>query len=263
MFSIPTRLPNPFRVIPCLKPMLVNILTVLAMAVVSVRAPIWAATGQADLSRIVVVGDSLSAGFQNFSLFDATTAPFAGGQQYGFAAWVAHQAGHDLTLPLFSYPGVPVNFFVNPSPPLFGRENPTAQPTNLSVPGFTVGNAIANPFPGNPANGIDAMSSLILGTLQFPNTVLGCGPVPTGGSSYIVSQLSCAIALRPTTVLASIGNNDALQALTLGLQPTDTTLFATEYKAFVAGLASTGARVVVTNIPDVTALPYLIPVPAF
>src|SRR5512138_2538672 len=85
-------------------------------------------TGPDFFTRTVVVGDSLSAGFQNFSLFDSnpvppTPAPPApGGQQYGFAAVVAQQAGHGLTLPLFAYPGVPANFFLYPSP-LFGREN--------------------------------------------------------------------------------------------------------------------------------------------
>ncbi len=175
---------------------------------------------------------------------------------------VAHQTGHDLTLPLFTYPGVPANFLTG-APPFFGRENPSTQATNLSVPGFTVANALANPFPGNPTNLIDGMSALILGSPQFPNTAFGCGPIPVGPSQYIVSELSCAIALRPTTVLASIGSNDALQALTVGAPPTDAQTFAAEYAAFLGGLAITGAKVVVTNIADVSALPYLIPVPAF
>ena len=50
------------------------------------------------LGTFVVVGDSLSAGFQNFSLNDT-------GQPHGFAAVVASQAGASLPLPLFSYPG--------------------------------------------------------------------------------------------------------------------------------------------------------------
>jgi lysophospholipase L1-like esterase len=250
-------------ILSCLETIRFNLLATVATAFIFVGLPTWAANTKTDLRRIIAVGDSLSAGFQNFSLFDATTAPFAGGQQYGFAAVVAHQAEHDLILPLFSYPGIPANFANGSLYPLFGRENPAAQSTNLSVPGFTVANALANPFPGNPANGIDAMSSLILGTPQFPNTALGCGPIPTGGSGYIVSELSCAIALKPTTVLVSIGSNDALQALTLGVQPTDGQLFAGEYNVFIGGLASTGAKIVMTNIADVTALPYLIPVPAY
>jgi lysophospholipase L1-like esterase len=241
---------------------------VLLAVLMPVIPPLSAANDAANLSKIVVIGDSLSAGFQDFSLFDANSSPTSpfpplpGGQQYGFAAVVAHQAGHDLTLPLFSNPGIPFNF-TNPALyPLFGRENPATQTNNLSVPGFTVANAIANPYPGNPTNGIDAMSGVILGTPQVPATVFGCGPIPAG-TGFIVSELACAIALRPTFVLASIGSNDALQAVTLGIQPTNAQLFAAQYTAFIAGLASTGAKIVVTNIADVTAIPFLIPVPVY
>jgi lysophospholipase L1-like esterase len=69
--------------------------------------------------------------------------------------------------------------------------------------------------------------------------------------------------LNPQTILVSIGNNDALQALTLGLPPTDTGTFAQQYAVLLAGLAATRAHVVVSNIPDVTAIPFLVPVPAF
>jgi len=220
----------------------------------------WAANDSV-LNKIVVVGDSLSAGFESFSLFDGETSPFPGaalGQRYGYAAQVAQQAGHGLTLPLFTYPGIPFNILV--SAPPFGRINPGVQTNNLSVPGFTVANAISNPVPGT--TGIDFMSDVILGTPQFPNTIFGCGPIQIG-TSVFVSELTCAIAMRPSLVLVSIGSNDALQSLTLGVPPTDPKVFATQYTAFVAGLAASGAKVVVNNVPDLTTLPYLIPVPIY
>jgi lysophospholipase L1-like esterase len=238
----------------------------------------WAAN-EAVLNKIVVVGDSLSAGFENFTLFDVTTVsypfpvPFPffagfsntsnGGQQFGYAAQVVRRAtGTDLTLPLFTYPGVPFNFLFA-APPAFGRENPNVQTNNLSVPGFTVANAISTPFnPTNPANGIEAMSNLILGTPQYPDTTLGCGPIPFG-TGYIVSELTCAIAMKPSLLLVSIGSNDALQALTLGTSPTDSRIFAVQYLTFLAGLASSGAKIAVSNIPDVTSLPYLVRVADF
>jgi lysophospholipase L1-like esterase len=240
-------------------------------AILMVAFPLLAEKGQkkdgdASVGRLVVVGDSLSAGFQNFSLFDSNTAPvpFAGGQRHGYAALVAGQAAASLTLPLISYPGLPPALALDASHQIiretgFGaRENPGNQTFNLSVPGFTVANAIAYPFPGSPGtNGIDAMSDSILA--EGP---LACGPFPLGTNLY-VSQFACAIQLRPQTILVSIGNNDALQALTFGIPPTDAGTFAQQYGLFLAGLASTHARIVVSNIPDVTAIPFLVPAPAF
>jgi lysophospholipase L1-like esterase len=223
--------------------------------------------GHTAVGRLVVVGDSLSAGFQNFSLFDSDTAPvaFAGGQKHGYAALVATQAGASLTLPLISYPGLPPALFLDASHQIeraagFGvRENPANQTYNLSVPGFTVANAIAYPFPGSPTtNAIDAMSDSILA--EGP---LACGAFPLAGAGVFVSEVACAVQLRPQTILVSIGNNDALQALTSGTPPTDARTFAEQYFLFLAGLSATHAHIVVSNIPDVTAIPFLVPVPAF
>src|SRR5947209_8453702 len=50
---------------------------------------------KADLSSLVVVGDSLSAGFQNGSLMDSQ-------QPNGYASLVAAQAGVPLPLPLIA-----------------------------------------------------------------------------------------------------------------------------------------------------------------
>jgi lysophospholipase L1-like esterase len=220
----------------------------------------------AQVGRLVVVGDSLSAGFQNFSLFDSDTAPipFAGGQKHGYAALVATQSGANVTLPLISYPGIPPALALDSSGNIVralgvgGRENPANQTFNLSVPGFTVANALAYPFPGSPTtNAIDAMSDSVLA-----EGTGACGPFPIGNSLY-VSEVACAAQLSPQTVLVSIGDNDALQALTLGLPPTNTGTFAEQYGILLAGLAATRAHIVVSNIPDVTAIPFLVPVPAF
>ena len=64
-----------------------------------------------DLSRLVVVGDSLSAGYQNGSLL--------GRQQVkGYASLVAQQAHATLPLPLIADPGIPnVLTLVDPGPP--------------------------------------------------------------------------------------------------------------------------------------------------
>jgi lysophospholipase L1-like esterase len=234
--------------------------------------------GQEALERVVVIGDSLSAGFQNFSLFTSST----GGQTFGFAAVVAQQAGATLSLPTISYPGIPPALALSAGQivreaGLGSRINP-AQATNLSVPGFTVGNALAYPFPGNPTvNTIDAVSDTILGTPPGP---LPCGPIPTSliswlplppaisslippGSPYIVSEAACALVLQPSTVIVSIGSNDVLQALTLGAPPTTPAVFQTNYHLMIEALSLTRANLVVANVPDVTELPFVVNSSAF
>ncbi len=244
-------------------------------AILFAALPLLAEQGQAEkgeaakagqVGRLVVVGDSLSAGFQNFSLFDSDTAPvvFPGGQKHGYTALVAAQAGASVTLPLISYPGIPPALALDSSGQIIraagvgGRENPASQTFNLSVPGFTVANALAYAFPGSPTtNAIDAMSDSVLA-----EGTGACGPFPIGTNLY-VSEVACAVQLQPQTILVSIGDNDALQALTLGLPPTATGTFAEQYAVFLAGLSATRAHIVVSNIPDVTAIPFLVPVPAF
>src|SRR5262249_43277705 len=68
---------------------------------------------------------------------------------------------------------------------------------------------------------------------------------------------------QPSIILVSLGNNDALQSLTLGIPPTDIGTFAKQFAGLMAALSKTGAKLVVSNVPDVTVVPYLIPVPAF
>jgi lysophospholipase L1-like esterase len=215
------------------------------------------------LSRTVVVGDSLTAGFQNFSLFHAPDS----GQEFGYAALIAKQAGVKLTLPLIAQPGIPPRLMLNNAgqvvraPGIGYRQNPLVQPFNLSVPGYLVSDAIEHPFPGQPLkNPIDAMADAVLGVPNF--AAPGCGPI-WNGKMFVVSEVKCAVALKPSFVIVSIGSNDALQALTLGLTPTDPQRFATGYDKLMSSLAGTNARMVVANIPDVTALPFLMPVPVF
>src|SRR5712691_7987587 len=77
----------------------------LVILLLAAAVPSWAQKKadpdqEADLSRLVVVGDSLSAGFQNGSLLDSQ-------QPHGYASLVAKQARVDLPLPLIAAPGIP------------------------------------------------------------------------------------------------------------------------------------------------------------
>src|SRR5258708_19106270 len=202
---------------------------------------------RADLTRFVVVGDSLSAGFQNNSLLDSQ-------QVHGYANLIAQQAQTNLPLPLISFPGVP-NVLelgslgpppkIAPAPgPLGNRENPLVQVFDLAVPGANLHDALFT-RPPDPKNGL---TTLILG---LPG-LLASPPVS-------LSQVEWAEALSPTTIVVWIGNNDALRAV-LTANPalrTAVTQFQSDYAALIGRLAATKATLVVANIPDVTVVPFL------
>jgi hypothetical protein len=201
--------------------------------------------GQADLSRLVIVGDSLMAGYQNGSL--------RGTQQvHGIAALVADQAGVSLPMPLIAEPGIPnaLQLIDAGPPPIIaplpgasaGRMNPFVQPWNLSVPGQTVLDAVSL----RPNFPIDSLTDLVLGL-----------PGMLGGTC--LSQVEWAEALHPTTIIVWVGPNDTLGA---ALQAdasfvTSEPVFAAAYKELSQRLAATGATLVFANIPDVTVIPYL------
>jgi lysophospholipase L1-like esterase len=195
----------------------------------------------------VVIGDSLSAGFQSGSLLDSQ-------QPNGWASLVAKQAGFSLVLPLIAPPGAPsVIQLVSLGPPpvlqpapgtSMGRDNPLAQPYDLAVPGHTLDNLINRTPVLVPATGEDLLTNAVLALpLSIPRT-----------------QLQAAIFLKPTMLFLWIGNNDALNAAFAGtpavMTPVNT--FTQEYQQLITALHSqTKAKLIIANIPDVTLVPYL------
>jgi lysophospholipase L1-like esterase len=206
-----------------------------------------AADEKQDLRRMVVVGDSIAAGFQSFSLLDSQ-------QVFSAPALIADRARVPLELPLVPFPGVPnVLTLVSPGPPPIvqpipgpppatPRVNPTVQATNLAVPGHRVQDAIDK----RPGTG-DPLTDIVLG---FPTPFVVPGPPR--------SQLETAVALSPSFILLWIGGNDALFAALTG-DPTRLTApaaFATSYAVLSGSLAATGATMAVVNVPDLTAIPF-------
>jgi lysophospholipase L1-like esterase len=215
----------------------------------TLSAPAGIQKRRADLTRLVVVGDSLSAGFQSGSLIESA-------QVNGYAALIAEQAGVQLPLPLIAAPGVPnVLRLVSPGPPPViapapgvspGRVDPFLQPFNLAVPGHRVQDALTT----RPNLPVDSLTDLVLG---FPRTyILGQPPM---------SQVEQAETLAPTTVIVWLGNNDALGAALAGNPAflTPVASFEASYTQVLNRLAATGATLVVANVPDVTVVPSLTP----
>jgi phospholipase/lecithinase/hemolysin len=226
--------------------------TVISLILVLAWLPA-SARSKADLSRLVVVGDSLSAGYQNGSLLQTQ-------QVHGYANLIAQQARVPLVLPLIASPGVPpvlqllsVNpLVIAPSTtpiPAMPRVNYTQQATDLAVPGANLADVLNKvPFGGNTQDYV--MTDLVLG---FPGS-LASPPV-------LMTQAQWAQALKPTTVILWIGNNDALGAATNGSDKvTPVSDFAVSYAELVDELATTNATLVIANVPDVTAIPFFVPV---
>ncbi|GAC1424669.1 MAG: SGNH/GDSL hydrolase family protein [Acidobacteriaceae bacterium] len=204
--------------------------------------------GSTPFAKVVFVGDSLTAGYQNGSLLDTQ-------QPNGYANLIATQAKFSITLPLIEPPGVPpVLRLVSAGPPPVvasaagvsaGRDNPTAQPTDLAVPGHKLHDILNYAPPVVPTSGEDLITQLVLG-------------FPIGNTKPQVAE---AVALKPSTIIVWAGNNDALVADETGMPSSMTSLasFTTDFTQLMATLKGTGANLIVANIPDVTSVPYMTP----
>lgn len=214
-----------------------------ALILLLVTSPAWTQQ-KADLTRLVVVGDSLSAGYQNGSLLGTQ-------QVHGYANLVATQAQTPLILPLIADPGVPSVLQIVSLDPLIiqrapgtstGRIDLFTQPTDLAVVGHTVNDALTL----RPDFPIDSLTDLVLG---FPGLL--------GGVSR--SQVEWAEMLQPTTMIVWLGSNDSLNTLFFpdpaALTPVP--VFEAQYIELMNRVSATGATIVVANVPDVTVLPYL------
>ena len=201
------------------------------------------------LENVVFIGDSLTAGYQNGSLLDTQ-------QPNGYANLVAVQAKSSITLPLIAPPGVPAVLQLTSIgfPPVVtassgvspGRDNPTAQPTDLAVPGHLLHDVINYAPTAIPTSGEDIITDLVLG-------------FPLGNTK---TQLQEAIALKPSTIFVWAGSDDALQADESGTPAAMTPIssFTSDFTQLMTTLKSqTAANIVVANIPDVTAIPYMTP----
>ncbi|MGD0739577.1 MAG: SGNH/GDSL hydrolase family protein [Terracidiphilus sp.] len=197
----------------------------------------------------VVIGDSLSAGFQNGSLLDSQ-------QPNGWASLVAKQANFSLALPLIASPGVPsVLQLVSLGPPpviqqasgiSIGRVDPLTQPYDLAVPGHLLNDVINTAPVLVPTSDEELITDLVLG-------------FPLGDTK---SQMNKAIELNPTAIFVWAGNDDALQADESGSPSsmTPAATFTQEFTQLLGTLHSqTKATLIVANIPDVTEIPYLTP----
>jgi lysophospholipase L1-like esterase len=224
-------------------------IVLLALALLLPGAALAVNTGSANFTNYVSAGDSLTAGFQSASLIDVS-------QKKSYPAVIAGQAGvADFEQPLVSPPGIPgiltlqglFPTVILPTPGQGHPENATLPRlyNNLAVPGETV-HSMLTVSSDVPATGKPGLHDLILRGIAGP-------------------QINEVVGAKPTFVTLWIGNNDALGAATTGNLAllTPVASFQADYTKIVGAIASTGAKMAIANIPDVTSIPFVTTIPPF
>jgi len=213
--------------------------------------------GDLALTKMVAIGNSLTAGFQSAGLveeFQMTSYPYLIAKQMGVS--------DDFQQPLIADPGIsstpgvgvldfnpatgsiePRGTYTNPMALLRNALLPRPY-DNLGVPGADLNDALntVNGTGGNP------FFDLILRNPNFGNTTMW-------------EQVKL---LKPTMILLWIGNNDVLGAALNGgdsTQITDPTNFGNMYATLLTDLASIRPpgqlAIFMANIPNVTDIPYV------
>ncbi len=251
--------------------------------------------GNADFTKFVSIGNSLTAGFQagalfnegqqnslplilskQFSLAQGTTLAFnqpdinsvngyytvAGGKVLGrLVLFDADGTGPKTPAPApAGTTGMPAPYTGGDAPGDFDPAKRAAL-NNFAVPGILLGQLLT-PATGGPATGNPAFNRLYNRFASNPSTN------GTSGSTI----LGDAIAAQPSFVLVDIGNNDILGYATnggdnAGIQMTSEAAFGAQYAGTTATVGFNGVitslllsnanlKGVIANIPDVTTIPY-------
>lgn len=218
---------------------------------ISAPAPVSPKSGTADLTRIVSIGNSITAGYQSSALFkDAQT--------YSFGNQIAKLVNVSFQQPLIANPGIGGQIQVRSLyPDVVLVQQPVGNASlalnltypapynNLGVPGALLYDVL------HATDSLTCASNLFAGKPNpFFNLILrGIG-----------TQFQQARMLQPTFVTCWIGNNDVLGFATSGgfapSAPTASVQFNALYTQLGDSLASLGTKVVVANIPDVTTIPF-------
>lgn len=207
-------------------------------------------TGTADFTRYVALGNSLTAGVQSGALFQS-------GQIYSYAALIAKQVNTTFEIPLISDPGLPsgangrievisIEPFITTINTSMGQPINSFYPkpyNNLGVPGAFVYDIL------NATNANDCYTAKFA---QSPNPLFD---VILRGNGSAFTQ---AKSLQPTFLSLWIGNNDVLGFGTSGgtLPYTPISTFTALYSQLIDSIKTLNVKVVVANIPDVSAIPF-------
>ena len=222
------------------------------------------AAASARLKRLVVVGDSLFAGYSSGGFVERGAA----GQVWSAPAFIARRARARLPQPLMDRPGVPPPYRIDdedgdgvldpgeisrPADGIGFRDDPDVKVRNLAVPGEDIQSVfdgirpqeIAEQLVTGSPDGRDILKFLVLG-------------LPLRDES--VTQISRALDSRPSFLIVWLGNNDILS---MGTSTDPNAIdrpaaqFGQLYRQLLNQLANAGVDMAVANLPDVTSIAVL------
>ena len=209
-------------------------------------------TGSTNLTKFVAIGNSITAGYQSGTIYQS-------GQIYAYPNLIAQQVGVKFEMPYVSDPGLggrmevkslsPFTIYYNTSSGTPLNLNYPAPYNNLGIPGALL-------YDVYYATSSTTCASYVFGGTPNPYFDL----ILRNSALHIGTQLQQALVQSPTFVTLWIGNNDVLGYATSGgtspAAPTDATTFGQLFGGIGQGLAQSGAKVVVANIPNVAAIPF-------
>lgn len=231
-------------------------------------------SGSADFSKIVAVGNSLTAGYMNAALYDA-------GQSTSYAAIFAMQAqavgGGDFNIPMTGSEvgcynptgGCTAGHLIlqglddpKPTPIVPGDPNALAPYSgdksalnNFGVPGITLATALT-PLTGAPADPGNPAYNPYYARIAS-----------NAGTSTVIGDAATALADGGTFLLFWLGNNDVLGYATGGASNeailTSEGDFDTRFNAALGALLQANGSIkgAVANIPNVLSVPFFKLVP--
>lgn len=231
-------------------------------------------SGSADFSTYVSLGNSLTAGFSDGTVFKAA-------QENSYPSIMAQQfalvGGGEFTQPLVNdnFGGLAAGGNRIASPRLVTVGGPP-QGIETVIGPVTVTTDIVLNNPTGPFNnmGVPLASSFHLLDLGIPGS--GYGDINGLGvyaNPYFIRMASApdatiigdAMAQNPTFFSLWIGANDVLGYATSGGDDskaiTDQATFDLAYSAIVSSLTSGGAKGVIANVPNVESAPYFNTIP--
>ena len=249
-------------------------------------------SGSKVLTRIVGIGDSLTAGEESDGLVGVTAAnPLFPGtspqpaipasQPFGFWADLYNSvngAGSaNAVLPLIQSPGLGTFLLLTNTGSLTStqtscsglnalafsattasqtRVTPSVQPLDVAVPGQLVHEALYQTGPQGPCQAV----AVAPGSLFQAETT---NFLPILGGFGGKTQVQAARSLSPTLTTVWLGANDVLKyALSGGgFGPTPASSIQTDLMTIVQTMQQAGSQVAIANLPDVLLTPLFISVP--
>ena len=240
--------------------------------------PVQLTAGSADFSKTVSVGASFTAGFTDNALFIAA-------QENSFPKMLSEQfakvGGGTFTQPLMSdnFGGLlaggnriadprlvfngsgpaPLESLTGPLPIQTDVlvNNPTGPFNNMGVPGAKSFHLVA-PGYGNPQGlGVSA-NPYFVRMASNPNTTVLTDALAQSPTFFTASLIGGNdVLIYATTGGAGVDQTGNFDPTTYGLADiTDPNVFAQVYSNIITALTANGAKGVITNIPDVTGLPF-------